>query len=778
MVRLLKSFPKTLAWLAGAIFLLVIAAYSNHFHNDFHFDDSHTISNNMFIRDISNIPLFFVDARTTSSFPPNQAYRPGLTALNTIDYWVMHQFFPKEIMPRPFVFHFSIFVSYLLLGFLLYVFILHLLAWSAIDTVSQHLVALLATGFYMLNIANAETINYIIARSDSFSTLMIVLGLVVYVFNRNSKYSSFYLLPMVIGFSVKEPALMLVPLLMAYEFLFNGERKIKVFANKFGYGFVIAAIVFWISRALTPPTWISGGMNRWTYLITQPYVMLHYFKNFFFPNDLSADTDWKELTTIFDPRFFIGLLFIVLMLTVAWWASKRKSTTGIAFGIVWFFLALLPTSSIIPFSEVLNDHRTFFPYIGLVIAMAFAIAEYVVKPLAAGNSQQLKVMVLCFAGLVLVAEAYGTHRRNEVWKSELSLWKDVAEKSPENGRGLMNYGLALMGDNQLAKADSCYQKGVKLLPQYAYLYINIAILKSKQNDTTAADYNFNKAIQLGFNTPDPFYFYAQYLCVQKKFDKAIPLLRQALKLSSGHIYSRYVLMNAYADTYRWTDLDQLVAESLAMFPNDSEVKKYQEIARTRKTILDREKERAAEDKNPLTLINLSLAQFNAGKYEDCIQTCTQALQLDSTNADGYNNISCAYNQLGEWDKAEHFAYLATLHRSNFTVAQTNYTNLKARNQSVYAFRDQVIKHPSAQGYTQLASMYCNGLRFKDCIETAKMAIALDPMAFEAYNNLGVGYSKIGELDKAVAALKKALSINPRFVLAQSNLTAIEQQFKK
>ena len=123
MVRLLKSFPKTLAWLAGAIFLLVIAAYSNHFHNDFHFDDSHTISNNMFIRDISNIPLFFVDARTTSSFPPNQAYRPGLTALNTIDYWVMHQFFPKEIMPRPFVFHFSIFVSYLLLGFLLYVFI-------------------------------------------------------------------------------------------------------------------------------------------------------------------------------------------------------------------------------------------------------------------------------------------------------------------------------------------------------------------------------------------------------------------------------------------------------------------------------------------------------------------------------------------------------------------------------------------------------------------------------------------------------------------------------
>src|ERR1017187_5464472 len=70
----------------------VFGTYSNHFHNDFHFDDSHTIYNNMYIRDIKNIPLFFRDARTTSSFPPNQAYRPGLTALNAIDYWIQRQF--------------------------------------------------------------------------------------------------------------------------------------------------------------------------------------------------------------------------------------------------------------------------------------------------------------------------------------------------------------------------------------------------------------------------------------------------------------------------------------------------------------------------------------------------------------------------------------------------------------------------------------------------------------------------------------------------------------
>ena len=64
----------------------LIIVYSNHFTNPFHFDDEHTIVNNSWIRSIKNIPHFFVDGTTSSSLPQNQAYRPGITTLNTIDY--------------------------------------------------------------------------------------------------------------------------------------------------------------------------------------------------------------------------------------------------------------------------------------------------------------------------------------------------------------------------------------------------------------------------------------------------------------------------------------------------------------------------------------------------------------------------------------------------------------------------------------------------------------------------------------------------------------------
>src|SRR5207249_7300333 len=73
---------KAVAGLGGALLLAaLVAAYANHFHNSFHFDDAHTIVNNASIRELRNIPLFFTDATTFSSLPSNQSYRPLVSTL-------------------------------------------------------------------------------------------------------------------------------------------------------------------------------------------------------------------------------------------------------------------------------------------------------------------------------------------------------------------------------------------------------------------------------------------------------------------------------------------------------------------------------------------------------------------------------------------------------------------------------------------------------------------------------------------------------------------------
>jgi len=63
----------SLAW--ALLLVALLAAYANHFQNSFHLDDAHTIENNMAIRELRNIPLFFRDA-TRRPLVPSPATNP------------------------------------------------------------------------------------------------------------------------------------------------------------------------------------------------------------------------------------------------------------------------------------------------------------------------------------------------------------------------------------------------------------------------------------------------------------------------------------------------------------------------------------------------------------------------------------------------------------------------------------------------------------------------------------------------------------------------------
>lgn len=76
-------------YLCSFVLLLgIVITYLNHFNNAFHFDDFHTVTDNIYIRDIGNISDFFTDPATRSTLPTNRQYRPVLTTSLAIDYWI------------------------------------------------------------------------------------------------------------------------------------------------------------------------------------------------------------------------------------------------------------------------------------------------------------------------------------------------------------------------------------------------------------------------------------------------------------------------------------------------------------------------------------------------------------------------------------------------------------------------------------------------------------------------------------------------------------------
>lgn len=651
--------------------------YSNHFYNAFHFDDFHTIVNNAYIRDMHNMPLFFKDGATSSVLPANQSYRPVVTASLAVDYWLGDGY-------NVFFFHLTNLLLLLLQGIGM-VYLLRKIFDMARPDANNIYFAIAASAWYLLHPAMAETVNYIIARSDMISTVFVIVSFLLYIYSPFCRKTGLYLTGVVIGALAKPPAVMFAPLLFLYILFFEEGLSFtdilkRVNLKKTGRivlrsipAFVVCAAVYKITDKLTPKTWVPGGHSAIQYLITQPFVILHYFYMFFFPVQLSVDTDWTLLNNIRDIRFFAGCAFVLILLIIAFITSRKQQLRPISFGICWFFLALIPTSSIVPLAEVLNDHRMYFPFIGLMISVVWALRLAIHRYLPVYRKAIITIFVL-----MLCCYAYGTWQRNRVWHSEESLWRDATIKSPGNGRAWMNYGVAQMGNNELKGAEESFTRARVSMPGYDLVYVNLGVLKQTENDTAKAEQFFKTAIATNANDSDPWYFYARFLNNQGRFHEAEDCLKKAMVISPGNLRTRLLLMDIYQGTEDWADLQQLVQESQQLFPGNTDIANYGNMASKKASEADQEAQKMAKSPTAPGYIDLSLMYYRTGQYAKCIEACKKALVLKPGYDLAYNNICASYNKLGQWDLAIHAGEEGLKFNPDNTLLKNNLAEAKSK----------------------------------------------------------------------------------------------------
>ena len=623
------------------LFVGVLGAYSNHFHNEFHFDDSHTIVNNAFLRDLKNIPRFFTDATTFSSLPANQSYRPIVSTILAVDYWLGGKL-------DPFWFQVSTFIGFTALVLLLGLVIHHLLESSG-PAPRNFWLAAGAAGWFGLHPANADTVNYIIAGSDLFSTLAVIGSVALYLLVPGSRCTGLYVIPAAVGILAKPIAAMFVPLLAVACLLFEGNQNTgcsppiprglgrlrTVLPALIGCG-AMALFVQW----MTPRTWVAGATSARQYLITQPYVSFLYFKTFFWPAGLSADYDLAPFQTTDDPRFWVGFGFVVLLISGAILGVVWRRTRVAGFGLVWFLIALLPTA-LCPLAEVMNSHRTLFPYIGLLIAVVGLVAAFLPARWFASALGQVLALVGIVGGLGL--NGYATYQRNLVWKNEESLWRDVTRKSPDNGRGLMNYGNTLMAKGDYHQALDYYDRARRLTPRYATLFINLAIAEGALDRSGLAEQDFKEALRLAPENPNSYTYYARWLLAQNRASEAVGWLRKALELSPGDLFAVELKKSAQA----------VVPVASAGRRDPAAV-------------------------TPEMYLNLSLQNYNNQRYAEAIAAAEQALKLRPGYAAAYNNICAAYNQLGQYVRAVAAGEQALRYQADFPLASNNLAYARQR----------------------------------------------------------------------------------------------------
>lgn len=604
--------------------LATAAAYSNHFENSFHFDDSHAVEQNLFIRDLRNVPRFFADARTFSALPTNQSYRPVVTTTLAVDYALGGL--------DPVAYHVDSFLLFLLQCALLVV-----VFRRALD--GSHWAALFGAALFALHPVVAETVNYVIARSEILSTLGVVAAVEVWARWPRLRRHGLYAVPAVLGVLAKEQGAMAAPLLVLWVGLIErGEsltgllrpRTLSSLVRATWVGLAACALALALAMTMAP-SWVAGGPSRLHYLLTQPFVMLRYAALFVVPRGLSADTDWRAVGCVTDPRVALGLAFVVAACALAVWASRRASTRPIAFGILWFFVALLPSSSVIPLAEVTNDHRMYFAFVGLALAAARG-GQLLAERLAAPG------LAAAAACVLLAAHGVATHARNEVWRSEATLWRDVTEKSPANGRGWMNYGLSQMAAGNMTEAERAYRRSVELVPNYGYVHVNLGILHGATGRPAEAEREFRLGMQLQPGVPSFHFFYGRWLDQVGRADEALAQLRAALALSPGEASSSRLLLRILTRRRDWAGLERAARDTLAVRPTDPAALELLALA-------------ARPPPSAADLVAASLRLWDLRLYDDVVSVCDAAIGQDPTLAEPWNNKCSALNLLSRHAEA-------------------------------------------------------------------------------------------------------------------------------
>jgi tetratricopeptide (TPR) repeat protein len=334
--------------------------------------------------------------------------------------------------------------------------------------------------------------------------------------------------------------------------------------------------------------------------------------------------------------------------------TTARQLPAVSFGLIWFLVALLPTA-LMPLAEVANDHRMFMAFPGLALALC-ALAQKLLDPRIAA-SRTWKFAVTAAGAIVLIAAAVGTYERNEVWRSEETLWRDVTIKSPRNGRGLMNYGLSLMARGDYAGALEYFDRAVEFVPFYPLLQINRAIALGALGRSAQAEANFRNAIQLNPQQSTGYFYYGQWLWQTGRREEAAQNLQTAVRLNPQDFQAAALRMEVLASLGQRDELRQLVDNTLRLAPAEPAALRYRQLIGNGPT--------------PESYLELSQTHYRAGRYKECIQAARKALELRPDYAEAYNNIAAGYNAQHMWDEGIRAATEAVRLRPDWDLARNN-----------------------------------------------------------------------------------------------------------
>ncbi len=570
-------------WLRALLLCLAVTlCYANSLHVPFLLDDPFVAQDQPGIRlDYSTRPLVW------ASFDLNRA----LTGRET---WSFHVFNA---------------LVHLACGFLLLGVLRRSMAHVAprLPSRTRENLAFVTTILWLCHPLQTAAVTYLSQRAESMGALCYLM--VLYGFIRSASaarplgWQALALLALALGFATKETITTAPLILLLYDALFLTSGPLTSLRQRWGFYAGAALVTLVLGFAFVAPPLLGGNVTMGLgfqefgtleYARTQPGVVLHYLRLAFWPHPLCFDYGWpiaRDAGDYLPQTALVAALFLVSAVLLV-----RRSWLG--FVGLFFFLFLLPTSSLVPIRDPAFEHRVYLPLAAVVLFVVVGTWW-----LWARFLPRARALPSVLATTVALALAAMTVRRNEDYRTAERLWRLTLEQAPQNARAHANLGVALLDAGRTEEAIRELTTGMGLDPRDALIQLNLGAAYwqlgkperaiyfiersvrlnvtprglgslghalSQTGDFLGAAFYFQKAVELTPNDPSVHYQLANVLGTLRRSEEALQHFQEALRLDPGFQGAHIHLASVLAEMERPSEALEHLRAALEILPNSAQ----------------------------------------------------------------------------------------------------------------------------------------------------------------------------------------------------------------
>jgi tetratricopeptide (TPR) repeat protein len=524
----------------SVIFIIILGlfAYSSSINGEFIWDDNNLISYNEDIKTIDSITSIFTSSIAGSLGKIYKSYRPLQIISYMLDYKVWDY--------NPFGYHLMNCFLHIMVGLLIY--------WLCRLLFDDWVISFVAASIFVVLPVHTEAVAYISGRADSLVSAFLLLSFIFYIKYQKKQSISlfiFSLLACILALLSRENAILLPLLVLLYSYTFRKPLEKKLFFS------IIAVVIFYVILRMTvfnfevPSKDFYFYVTFWQRLPGVFIAIARYIKLLFIPAELHMGYG-RKLFSYMNPLFYLGLLITILLIFYA--VRSREKNKILSFGILWFYVCLLPQLNIYPINAYMAEHWLYLPSLGFCIIIAYYASHW-------WKIDRFRSTAFFITLLLITAYTITTYNQNMYWQDPITFCKRTLRYAPNNYQVYSLLSNAYVRELKYEKAIAAANESIKINPNYPYSYFNIGLAYMDMGECKKAISYFKKSVEINPDFVNAYNNMAVCYFHMGETDQAINVTKKIIQINPNYsraYYNMILLYSAKGNTQKADEYEKLL----------------------------------------------------------------------------------------------------------------------------------------------------------------------------------------------------------------------------